>query len=68
MERKISNITSKIKVGFTNRVFKLKKSSRRKLQSSRSTIGSLVEWGEQPAPSAEKNGELPLENLKTRVP
>ena len=32
------------------RVFKLKKSSRRKLQSSRSTIGSLVEWGEQPRP------------------
>ena len=27
------------------RVFKLKKSSRRKLQSNRSTIGSLVEWG-----------------------
>ena len=33
-----------------NRVFKLKKSSRRKLQSSRSTIDSLVEWGEQPRP------------------
>ena len=31
------------------RVFKLKKSSRRKLQSSRSTIGSLVEWGGKPS-------------------
>ena len=34
----------------SHRVFKLKKSSRRKLQSSRSTIGSLGEWGEQPRP------------------
>ena len=49
-----TDITVKTKrIGFTthdDRVFKLKKSSRKKLQSSRSTIGSLVEWGEQPRP------------------
>ena len=46
---KIGETISKFFSHFS-RVFKLKKSSRRKLQSSRSTIGSLVEWGKQPRP------------------
>ena len=43
--------------GLMIRVFKLEKSSRRKLQSSRSTIGSLVEWGEQPRPFCREEWE-----------